>query len=395
MKEREGGRAVKVVRVTTHDISLNGLLRGQLRYLSEHGMDVVGVAADTGVLDDVRSREGVRCIDLPMHREVSLRADLRSLRAMIKLLRRERPHIVHANTPKGSLLAMVAAWYTRVPVRIYTVTGLRFETATGTFRRILKLMERITCRCATEVIPEGDGVARTLRREHITRKPLRKIHNGNINGVDTAHFDPTLPELVAPAAEMRRRLAEGSDGAVTTFVFVGRMVRDKGINELVDAFNTVHAANPATRLLLVGRFEDALDPVLPATRLRIDQGQGILAVGQLSDVRPALLASDVLVLPSYREGFPNVVLEGAAMGLPVIVTDVNGADEVITPGQNGLIIPRRDTAALAAAMTALAADPARRAALAAAARPVITTRFSRPDVWAQTLSRYQSLLPTQ
>lgn len=368
------------MRVTTHDISLEGLLRGQLGYMAAHGLDVLGVAADTGELDHVREREGVRCVDLPMKRQISPLADVRSLFAMWRFIRRERPDIVHANTPKGSLLAMMAAWACRVPVRVYTVTGLRFETATGIFRTILKTMERITCRCATEVIPEGDGVMRTLRRENITDKPLRKIHNGNINGIDLNDFDPAK-------FPVRRR----SDKL--TFIFIGRLVHDKGVAELATAFDRLCREFPGKmRLVLVGRMEDELDPLDGITRSVIRQNSSIEHVGQQADVRPWLAGADVLVLPSYREGFPNSVLEAGAMGLPVIVSDVNGADEIIEPGVNGLIVPRRDAPALYRAMRRLAVEASTRQTMAAHAREIIARKFNRPDIHQATFERYQELL---
>lgn len=372
----------KLMRVTTHDISLDSLLRGQLGFMASNGFDVVGVAADTGRLDNVRSREGVRCIDLPMNRQISPFSDLRSLWKMIRTMRRERPDIVHSNTPKGSLLAMTAAWLCRVPVRVYTVTGLRFETATGLFRFILKSMERITCSCATEVIPEGDGVARALKREGITSRPLRKIHNGNINGIDLTHFDP---EAVAPI----RRF----DSGIVTFIFIGRVVRDKGVTELVRAFDRLsRECQGKVRLLMVGPYEPELDPVDDSIRMIIKENTAIAHVGHQSDVRPWLASADVLVLPSYREGFPNSVLEAGAMGLPVIVTDVNGADEIIDPGVNGFIVPKRDVEALYDAMVRLIAEPDLRRSMARAARGVIMDKFNRKDIHQATLDRYRELL---
>lgn len=378
-------RAPRLMRVTTHDISLDSLLRGQLGFMAANGFDVVGVAADTGRLDSVRSREGVRCIDVPMNRQISPLADLRSLWRMVRTIRRERPDIVHANTPKGSLLSMLAAWICRVPVRIYTVTGLRFETAGGIFRFILKSMERITCACATEVIPEGDGVARTLVGEGITSRPLRKIHNGNINGIDLSHFDP---EVVAPI----RRF----DSGTVTFIFIGRVVRDKGVTELVRAFDRLSRDyRGKVRLLMVGPYEPDLDPVDDSIRMIIKENTSIAHVGHQADVRPWIASADVLVLPSYREGFPNSVLEGGAMGIPVIVTDVNGADEIITSGVNGLIVPRRDADALYDAMERLVSDPGLRRKMASAARGVIMDKFNRKDIHKATLERYRELLKKQ
>ena len=373
----------KLLRLTTADISLHALIKGQLRYLSQY-FEVVGVAADTGVLEQVGEREGVRTINVPMHREISLFADVKSLFALIKLFRRERPDIVHANTPKASLLGMVAAWLCRVPNRIYTVTGLRFETTSGVMRFVLKTMERITCFCATKVIPEGNGVKDTLLREHITRKPMQKIHNGNINGIDLDWYDRT--------DEVMQR-AESIKGDLTgfRFVFVGRIVKDKGICELVDAFKRLNAECTGVQLMIVGSFEDKLDPLPVHTRDILDSCSDIILAGYQNDVRPYLAASDVLVLPSYREGFPNVILQAGAMGLPVIVTDVNGSDEVIEQGVNGVIVPKYDVDALYNAMYAMVRDSERTKQMAGVARNMIAERFDQRDVWAATMEMYNSL----
>ena len=372
----------KLFRLNTIDGSL-GMLRGQLRFLNQE-FEVVAVADDSGVLAEVAEREGVRTIGVPMHREISLAADCRSLIALYKLFRRERPYIVHANTPKASLLSMVAAWATRVPHRIYTVTGLRFETTHGVLRFILKTMERITCLCATKVIPEGDGVKATLLREHITRKPMEKIHNGNINGIDLEHYDRT-EHVTARAAEIRN----GSEDF--TFIFIGRMVRDKGINELVAAFDRLNREFPATKLLLVGKFEDELDPVLPETKQMIENNPKIEFAGYQSDVRPYFVAADVAVLPSYREGFPNVVIQAGAMGLAQIETDINGCNEIVIDGRNGLIIPKQDEQSLYKAMHKLATNRDLTSQMAASARELIASRYRQQDVWDATLKMYKSL----
>lgn len=372
----------KLFRLSTIDGSLN-FLKGQLRFVNQE-FEVVAVANDSGILKEVAERESVRTIGVPMHREISIAADCRSLVALYKLFRRERPYIVHSNTPKASLLSMVAAWAARVPHRIYLVTGLRFETTHGILRFILKTMERITCLCATKVIPEGDGVKATLLREHITRKPLQKIHHGNINGIDLEHFART-PEVMQRATEIRN----GSEDF--TFIFIGRMVRDKGINELVAAFDRLNSELPATKLLLVGKFEDELDPVLPETKQIIENNPKIEFVGYQNDVRPFLVASDVAVLPSYREGFPNVVIQAGAMGLAQIVTDINGCNEVVIEGQNGVIIPKQNEEALYDAMRRLATDRELTARMAASARELIATRYRQEDVWAELLKMYKSL----
>lgn len=237
----------KLIRLTTADISLEGLLEGQLRFLSQY-YDVVGVASDTGVLNKVAEREGIRVVNVPMRREISPLQDLRSLRDLYRLFCRERPWCVHANTPKGSLLAMMAAWAARVPHRVYTVTGLRYQGVHGLMRGLLKAMERVTCCCATNVIPEGNGVLHSLKTDHITRKPLRVLHFGNINGKDTRHLSrrQTVADYIqAPYDKVtdediddlrrswRQKLGFSDDDFV--FVFIGRMTNDKGMRELAQA----------------------------------------------------------------------------------------------------------------------------------------------------------------
>ncbi len=373
----------KLLRLTTADISLNALLKGQLRYLSQY-FEVVGVAADTGVLQQVAEREGVRVVDVPMHREISLWADCKSLWSLIKLFRRERPDIVHANTPKASLLGMVAAMLCGVPHRIYLVTGLRFETTHGILRLILKTMERITCLCATKVIPEGDGVKATLLRERITRKPMQKILNGNINGIDLAWFNRT-EEVMTKAMDLR------GGNTDFTFIFIGRMVRDKGINELVEAFDRLSREQTDVRLRLVGRFEDEVDPVPAQTKERIEQSEKIVFEGYQSDVRPYLVASDVLILPSYREGFPNVILQAGAMGLPVIVTDINGSDEVVEQGVNGVIIPKKSADELYHAMSQMVLKRERTTQMASVAREMVASRFDQQELWRAIVEMYKGL----
>ena len=379
---------MKLLRITTVATSL-GLLKGQLRFLSDNGLEVVAVAdnsasrregATTDELKEVERTEGVRTVDVAMHREISLLADLRSLWSLYRLFRREKPDIVHANTPKGSLLAMLAARLAGVKHRIYTVTGLRFETATGPFRHLLIAMEQLTCACATKVIPEGQGVKKTLIRERITSKQLHVVHNGNLNGVD---LDYTSPDAVEAAKEAPKN--------TFNFIFVGRMVRDKGIQELLDAFVRVNAKHPQTRLILLGRFEPELDPISTEAADIIKKHQAIITAGYQNDVRPWLKASDVLVHPSYGEGFPNVILEAGAMSLPCIVTDINGSNEIIIPPQNGIIVPPRDSNALEHAMNKLIENSPLADEMRKNARPMIAERFDRKDVHRAMLQTYRSL----
>lgn len=371
----------KLIRLTTADISLNLLLKGQLRFLNQY-FEVVGVSSDTGLLKGVGEREGIRTIAVPMHREIALGADIVCLWKLYRLFRRERPDILHSNTPKGSLLAMIAGWMARVPVRIYLVTGLRYQGAGGMLRWVLRTMERLTCRFATKVIPEGNGVKQALIADHITQKPLKILHYGNINGLDTSYFSPN----VALRAQERERLGFSDDDFV--FIFIGRIVKDKGMNELAWAMRQLVSNHPHARLLLVGPFESELDPLEGDNEQFFREHSSVAYVGYQADVRPFLAAADALVFPSYREGFPNVVLQAGAMGLPSIVTDINGCNEVITDGVNGRIIQPRDREALLQMMSLFVEDAAHVLAMAEKARAVICERYDQQDVWRALLEMY-------
>lgn len=360
----------KIIRATTVPMSLEAFCKGMLRELSEK-YEVVALSSPDPELEIVREREGVRTIAVRMERHISLVADVKALWRLWRVFRRERPQMVHSMTPKAGMLCMVAAWLARVPVRVHTFTGLVFPTAVGLKRKILMATDWLTCACATHVIPEGEGVKRDLLTNHITKKPLEVLGYGSCKGIDLLHYDRT-PEVMAEAEKLRRP-------KLTTFVFIGRLVGDKGINELVSAFVRLHQQAPMTRLVLVGREERELDPLRPETLRAMKACEGIVCPGSQGDVRPWLAMADVAVLPSYREGFPNVVLEAGALGLPQIVTDINGAREIIVEGENGTIVPSKDADALYGAMARMM-DADGRATLAEHARRMIAERYDEKYV---------------
>ena len=276
--------------------------------------------------------------------------------------------MVHSMTPKAGLLCMMAAWMAGVPVRVHTFTGLVFPTAAGVKKKILMMTDRLTCACATHIIPEGEGVKKDLLSNGITRKPMKVLGYGNCRGIDLERFDKTQ-EVMEQVGRLRK---EG----VCTFIAVGRLVGDKGINELVEAFVRLNRENSNTRLVLVGSYEAHLDPLKPETLSLIKNNDAIECVGSQGDVRPWFAASDVAVLASYREGFPNVVIEAGAMGLPQIVTDINGANEIIIEGVNGTVVPSKDANALYDAMKRML-DAGYRNALAKNARKWIASRYEQ------------------
>ncbi|HLA56744.1 MAG TPA: glycosyltransferase family 4 protein [Flavobacterium sp.] len=372
----------KVIRTSTVALSLDILLKGQLKFLSGY-YEIVAVSGNDNHLQAVENREGVRTIDVPIQRKISPWNDLVSLYKLYKVFKKERPFIVHSITPKAGLLSMVAAYFAKVPVRIHTFTGLIFPNKTGLMQKTLILMDKMLCAFATDIYPEGQGVKADLIRYKITSKPLHIIANGNVNGIDVDYFDPSL-FTDTENASLRQSLGISANEFV--FIFVGRLVKDKGINELVAAFSKLHSN---CKLLLVGPIEPELDPLLPETLREIDSNKNILTTGYQTDVRPYFAIADSLVFPSHREGFPNVVLQAGAMELPCIVTDINGSNEIIENGKNGLIIPVKNENAILEAMKKLMANSEMQAEMRQNARPKIVSRFRQNVVWDGILAEYR------
>ena len=363
----------KLIRSATVPSSLDVFCRGLLRELSE-SYEVVALSSPGDELSVIARREGVRTIVVEMERHIAPVKDLVSLFRLVWVLRRERPAIIHSMTPKAGLLCMMAAWLARVPVRVHTFTGLVFPTSKGLKRRILMLTDALTCACATHVIAEGQGVRNDLLNFCITRKNVRVLGYGNVRGIDLRQYDRT-PEVMQRAAEIRREIGANVDSFV--FIAVGRLVGDKGIRELVEAFSRLLKDHPDAHLLLVGDEEPQLDPLPAAAKATITACPNIHAVGNQADVRPYYAAANALVHASYREGFPNVVIEAGAMQLPCIVTDINGSREIIINNQNGLIVPPHDADSLYVAMQRFVSDPQLVNSLSANARRLVAERYEQ------------------
>jgi len=380
---------MKLFRLTTIPSSLNILLRGQLKFLNQfYEVTVIASDVDKDSWKRVREREKVKCYPIHIERDIFLWNDIKTLFNLYRLFKKERPFIVHANTPKASLLGMLAAKFARIPNRLYTVTGLRFESEGGIKRKVLVKVEKLTCLAATKVIPEGKGVKKTLLKYKITNKPLQIISNGNINGIDIDYFSPSLYSF-KQKGKIKNEVRIPTDSFI--FCFIGRLVKDKGINELVQAFVELNKTYLFTKLLLVGPFERELYPLFPETERKIQNHPNIISIGEQADVRPYLAISNVFVFPSYREGFPNVVMEAGAMDLPCIVTDINGCNEIIEDGVNGLIIPPKNKEQLKEKMQLLLENSDLRNRLKQKARSMITSRYEQRMVWEALLKEYWQL----
>lgn len=386
-------KSIKIVRACTVPASI-GFVKGVIPDLAKKYEVVLLSSPGDGWAEIDEVRHLVRCEEIRMSRQIDILGDIKSLVKLWRFFRRERPQMVHSMTPKAGLLCMVASKLAGVPVRVHTFTGLVFPTSTGIKRRILMATDWLTCACATHIVPEGEGVKRDLLTNKITKKAIRVLGYGNCQGIDLDRFNPErayevdkdenakpLPKLFdveRPEDFIRNQnLKPILRKGCVTFIAIGRLVGDKGINELVSAFERINKEFPKTRLILLGHTESKLDPLKQETVVTIRNHPSIEAVGLQYDIRPWLSVSDCAVLASYREGFPNAVIEAGAMGLAQIVTDINGANEIIVEGENGTIVPSHDSVALYVAMKRMIVDPEWRHQLAANARKMIASRYDQ------------------
>ena len=350
--------------------------------------DVTGIASGGLNHQIIRENEGIRTIPVRINRKINVREDIVSLYTLYRIFKTEKPDIVHSLTPKAGLLSMMAAYLAGVPIRMHTFTGLIFPTQTGLMKKLLIFFDKVICFCATNVYPEGEGVKRDLIQYGITKKRLKVICNGNVNGIDLSHFDPDLYDEKMQS-EKRGELGIKSSDFVLSFI--GRIVFDKGIVELITAFTALRKTHKNVKLLLVGPREKDLDPLPDIIEQEITDNPNIISVGFQTDVRPFFAISNVFVFPSYREGFPNVVLQAGAMGKFCIVTDINGSSEIIEDGINGTIIPVKDVPSLTKAMLAVVENNSKYTGANETYRAMIAEKYEQKLVWQAQLAEYDRL----
>ncbi|WP_416134009.1 glycosyltransferase family 4 protein [Sphingobacterium sp. NGMCC 1.201703] len=356
--------------------------------MSKNGFDVYGISSNGPELLDITHDEGIVTIALDMTRQISPIKDFISLWKFYKLCKKERPIIVHSHTPKAGIVGMLGAKLAGVPIRLHTVAGLPLMESKGIKRRLLDFVERLTYASATKVYPNSKGLFDFIvSNKYTSLNKLKLIANGSSNGINTSLFSK---EIISEEQQRLLKSELGIGHKDFVFVFVGRLVGDKGINELVKSFCQLNY--PAVKLLLVGPLESDLDPLDNDTLKLIDENKNIISVGFQKDVRPYFALSHALVFPSYREGFPNVVMQAGAMELPAIVSDINGCNEIIIEGKNGAIIPVKNVAAIKNAMEMMITNKELYTQMKANARRMITERYEQQVVWDALLAEYKTLL---
>ena len=367
-----------------------GFLQGQPEYFQSSGFDVTVICPEKRSGEwEVARPENVRVLQVPMEREIAPLKDLRAAWRLWDIFRALRPAVTNVGTPKAGLLGGFAAWLTRVPCRFYTLHGLRFETTTGLRRKLLILAERLACRFAHRVVCVSHSVKRkALAHGLVDREKAVVFGAGSCNGVDVSRFAPT-PERIQRAAELRCAFGIPADAPVA--MFVGRLTRDKGICELLQAFLRIEDRFPQLRLLLVGSFEDG-DLLPEHIRKRLESHQRVILAGPVKDTAPYYAIADVLVLPSHREGLPTVILEGHAAGKPVIGASATGILDLLADGETGLLFPVGDVSALAEAIGRIIEDKALARKLALAGHEQVKRNFRQELIWSALRREYLRVL---
>ena len=379
----------KLIRITTVPISLDKLLEGQMKFMNSY-YDVTAISSDKNGLEKVGHKEGINTYTIEITRKITPLKDLLALIKLYVFLRKQKPKIVHTHTPKAGVIGMIAAWLANVPIRLHTVAGLPLLEINGLKRVLLNYIERLTYGCATRIYPNSYGLLKIIIENKFAKpSKLKVIGNGSSNGIDTDYFNPSL-YIKEKKTQLKQKLKIKKTDF--TFIFVGRIVGDKGVNELTKVFDDLSKQNKNIKLILVGTFEDELDPLQKDTKRILNNNKQIILTGYQNDVRPYLSIANVLVFPSYREGFPNVVMQAGAMEVPAIVSNINGCNEIIENNVNGRIIPVKDVKALKNEMMFfLKISENKMIEMRKLSRSKILNKYNREIVWEALLKEYQEI----
>lgn len=341
----------------------------------------------------VALREGATFHPLSLSRSLNPLVDLWDLFHTIRLIRKLKPDIVHTHSPKAGIVGMLAAWLCRVPVRIHTIAGLPLTETSGFKRKLLVAVERLTYNLATQVWPNSNEQKKFIFEQGIysKRDKIKVIGKGGSNGIDLDYFQKTK-SLQAEAQTFRKEHQINETDIVLSFV--GRLAYYKGVNELVYAFLELAQKNPNLKLLLIGPFED-INPLMPDVLQQINANKNIINVGHQEDIRKFLIASDIFVFPSYREGFPQSLMQACALGIPAVATDINGCNEIIEHNKSGILIAPKSVQQIVSAVQQYIDDPAFRAKMSAQAQQFILQHFEQKAFWNLIIEEYQRALKSK
>ena len=379
----------KLIRITTVPMALRYLLPGQMLFMSESGFNVLMISADGKELLDVIEKEGCPHIIVPMTRKITPLQDIRCLYQLIKIFKKEKPDIVHTHTPKAGILGMTAAKYCGVKTRIHTVAGLPMMVEKGWKYRLLRFVEKRTYVAANHVWPNSNSLLQVITDLKICDpKKLRVIAKGSTNGIDVDFFDK---------ATIDSQLLDKIKGSINYssqnkyLLFIGRLVVDKGIVELLNVFATMQKTNESLRLILVGDYETALDPLPDETTRQIDNNPSVIRISWTEDVKYYMSLADLFVFPSHREGFPNVLLQAGAMEVPLICSRIAGNVDIVTHGETGLIFDSGDQQQMQEQIQFALNNTEHIKSMAERLHNKVRQDYRRENIWQNILAAYQSI----
>ncbi|MFY4796179.1 glycosyltransferase family 4 protein [Aliarcobacter butzleri] len=365
----------KLIIITTVPMSLATLVKGQAKYLSSY-FDVKLVTSFSEKNQEISKAEGVELKSIDMTRQITIIKDLRALIELYKYFKNQKPDIVYTFTPKAGLLGMMASFLSRVPVRIHNIVGMPLMEATGKKFILLKFIERLTYFFSTNLFCNSFGLKKFIN-ENLTKKDVKVIAQGSINGVDTEFFKNTKTldekELIRDKFKIDKK-----DFVIT---FVGRIVKDKGINELIEAFVNLSKKHNNLKLFLVGDYEEHLNPIKNENKILIDSLDSIITVGFQNDIRDFLSITDLFVLPSYREGLPNSLIEAGSFGIPLLATNINGCNEIIDDGITGILIEKKSVKNLEEGIDKLIEDKELYSSIKLKVRDRIIEKYEQKFFW--------------
>lgn len=381
---------VKLLRITTETYSLNILLKGQLKYMGDRGMEVFMASTPDENVSFLKEQQNAAFYPISLSRELTPFKDLISLFHTIRLILRLKPDIVHTHSPKAGIVGMLAAFICRVPVKIHTVAGLPLMEVTGLKRKLLDKVEALTYWCADWVLPNSNELKTFILDNNLSSNhaKVQVIGNGSSNGLDMNYFSIT-PQLIQLGDSFKAKNGISKESIV--LAFMGRLANYKGVNELVEAFIELQQMHKNLFLVLIGGLEE-LNPLKPSVLNEIKINPNIISVGHQKDVRLFLAIANIFVFPSYREGFPQALMQACAMGLPSIATNINGCNELIEDGVNGRLIPTKSVEAIVTASSELIMNNDLRIQMGAASLQFVRKNFEQNELWNKIFNFYKDSL---
>lgn len=370
-------------------MALMYLLPGQMDYMRRQGYDVLMISADGKEREKVIQTENCPHLIVPMTRKITPLQDLKCLFQLIKIFRKEKPDIVHTHTPKAGLLGMIAAKICRVKIRIHTVAGLPMMVENGNKYKLLKFIEKLTYSAANQVWPNSNSLKEFITEKKLARpEKLSIIAKGSTNGINIDKFNENN---ILPAKLQEIKTAINYNAANTYLLCMGRLVKDKGIVELINVFKNISNSNPTIKLLLVGDFEASLDPLPELTLEEIKNNSSIIHISWTTDVEYFMHLADNFVFPSHREGFPNVLLQAGAMNLPIICSRIPGNVDIVENNETALIFDKGNESQIQSLILQAVNQKEKMLGMASKLKQVICTDYPRAFIWQQVLQRYSFL----